>query len=213
VTGPEDALPVAGRRAVVVGLPVLADAVVAELTAAGADVEQVGSPRELLDVADGVRERLGGVDLVVAVLGGVSGGPFGLSPAQRWAELVEAGTGDVVLAARAFLDDLLTAAANDSAADLVLVGSAAASELVPAFAVHAATAASALQLARTLRLELGGTQVRVRHVAVGLVSPRTAADGGDALTPEDVARTVLFTVSLPSTTNVAEISLLATRSG
>lgn len=213
MTGPDGMRPVAGRRAVVIGLPLLADAVVAELTAAGALVEQVGSARELVGAADGVRERLGTVDLVVAVLGGVGGGPFGLSPAERWAEIIEQGAGDAVLAARAFLDDLLTAAANDSAADLVLVGSAAASELVPAFAVHAATAAGAAQLARTLRLELGGTLVRVRHVAVGWVSPRAAADGGDALTPEDVARTVVFTLTLPPTTNVAEVSLLTTRTG
>ncbi|MGY1649593.1 SDR family NAD(P)-dependent oxidoreductase [Geodermatophilus sp. SYSU D01119] len=204
--------PVSGRRAVVIGLPLVADAVAAELRAGGAQVEQVASAREVVADADGVRERLGGVDLVVAALGGIGGGPFGLTRAERWAEMVEQGAGDAVLAARAFLDDLLTAAANDRPADLVLVGSAAASELVPAFAVHAATAAGAAQLARTLRVELGGTLVRVRHVAVGWVATQTTADGA-ALTPADVARTVVFTTTMPPTTNVAEVSLLATRYG
>lgn len=204
--------PVAGRRAVVIGLPLIADAVTAELVAGGARVEQVATARELVATADDVRERLGGVDLVVAALGGIGGGPFGLTPAEKWAEMVEQGAGDAVLAARAFLDDLLTAAANDRPADLVLVGSAAASELVPAFAVHAATAAGAAQLARTLRVELGGTLVRVRHVAVGWVATR-ARDDGASLTPADVARTVVFTVTMPPTTNVAEVSLLATRYG
>lgn len=210
MTGPG---PVADRRAVVIGLPLLADAIAAELVAGGAQVETIPSAHEVLAAADGVRERLGSIDLVVAALGGVGGGPFGLTSAERWAEMVEQGAGDAVRAARAFLDDLLTAAANAHRADLVLVGSAAASELVPAFAVHAATAAGAAQLARTLRLELGGTLVRVRHIAVGWVSPRAAADGGDALTPEDVAQTVLFTVSMPATTNVAEVSLLTTATG
>jgi NADP-dependent 3-hydroxy acid dehydrogenase YdfG len=204
--------PVAGRRAVVIGLPLIADAVAAELLAGGAQVVQVATARELVASADDVRERLGGVDLVVAALGGIGGGPFGLTPAERWAEMVEQGAGDAVLAARAFLDDLLTAAANDRPADLVLVGSAAASELVPAFAVHAATAAGAAQLARTLRVELGGTLVRVRHVAVGWVATQSR-DDGVSLTPADVARTVVFTVTMPPTTNVAEVSLLATRYG
>lgn len=186
----------------------------------------VAVPQALESARDEIHERMGPVDLVVANAGVLSGGPFAGSSAQERTAMVEVNITGKMNTAQVFLDDLFLAADAGRPNDLVLIGSAAAQDLLPAFAVYAATAAATAQFARTLRSEVGGRGVRVRHIEPGLTITGLGNDMADddakaavaarravnePLRPRDVAAVVLFTASLPPGTNIAEMTLMPTR--
>lgn len=94
---------------------------------------------------------------------------------------------------RAFIDDLLAAAAEGRPADLVHVGSIGGHTVFPAYAVYgAATKAAVAALTRGLRAELGPRGVRVRAVEPGITESELG-DGmldaeGRAASPSSSAR-------------------------
>lgn len=174
---------------------------------------------------EAVHRSLGPVDLVVANAGVMYGGPFEQASEEQWAAMVDVNIMGALNTARAFVDDLLEAAAEDRPTDLVFVGSIASRILLPDFSVYSATAAARAQLSRTLRAELSGRGVRVRHVEPGTtlsalgseIDDDAARDRLDRLravdkpmTPEDVAHSVLFAASMPAHVNVAELVVMPT---
>lgn len=191
-------------------------AVVADVTA---------GPEHLGSVADQVRDELGRPDLVVANAGLMLAAPFATADRSEWTGMLDTNVTGLIDTARAFVDDLLAA---PGPADLVLVGSIAASNHFPTYAVYSATKAAVAALARGLRLELGPRGVRVRTVEPGL----TRSDLGsgmldpagreglaqfrenlESIPAADVADAIAWAGSLPARVNVAELVVLPTAQG
>ncbi|WP_454042210.1 SDR family oxidoreductase [Cellulosimicrobium sp. Marseille-Q8652] len=188
-------------------------------------VADVTDAQALRRAREEVHRSLGRVDLVVANAGVMYGGPFERSSEEQWASMVDVNIVGSLNTARAFVDDLLEAAAEERPTDLVFVGSVASHILLPDFSVYSATAAARAHLSRTLRAELSGRGVRVRHVEPGTTLSALGSEIDDdaarerldrlrsvnqPLTPEDVAHSVLFAASLPAHVNVAELVVMPT---
>ena len=111
------------------------------------------------------------------------------------------------------------------ARDIVLLGSAAGRQLSPLSAVYGSTKAAASVLAESLRRQIGPRGVRVTLVEPGVVQTefqqvagydsesfgRYADSIAPVLSPEDVARLVLFVVSQPAGMHVSNVVVRPTR--
>ncbi len=174
-----------------------------------------------------VRDRLGRVDLVVANAGVMLGAPFDTGTVSEWATMLDVNIAGLLATARAFVDDL-TSAADSGRADLVLVGSSASRLIFPGYAVYSATKAAVNQLGRVLRAELGPRGVRVSTIEPGITNTDLGAEMADAETraglarlrgaqemmrAEDVAEAIAFGASAPSRVNLAELLIVPTQMG
>jgi len=63
-------------------------------------------------------------------------------------------------------------------------------------------------LSELLRMELIGTGIRVTEIAPGNVNSRNQGDPDNSLTPQDVAESVRWAISMPKHVNVESIKLL-----
>ncbi|BCB86354.1 oxidoreductase [Phytohabitans suffuscus] len=163
-----------GRVAVVTGATSgIGAATARRLVAAGASVALLGRREDRLkgltteigpaavpvavDVADQeavyaaaatARSALGRVDLVVANAGVMLAAPFESAQTVEWDQMIGTNLNGLLYTARAFVDDLLAAAADGRAADLVLVGSIGGHQVFPNYAVYTATKAAVAHLTR-----------------------------------------------------------------
>ena len=115
---------------------------------------------------------LGRVDLVVANAGVMYGAPFEQADTSEWQQMLDVNVGGLLNTGRAFIDDLLAAAADGRPADLVHVGSVGGHQLFPSYGVYCATKAAVEHLTRNLRLDLGPRGVRVKSIEPGIVTHR-----------------------------------------
>lgn len=191
----------------------------------------VTEPEQAQAAHEQVRRTLGCTDFVVANAGVAFGGPFGSSGPREWGEwqqMIAVNVSGMLHTARAFVGDLLITADDRRPADLVIIGSVASRLLPIEFSVYALTAAARAQLAKALRAELSGRGVRVRIVEPGTTltglgrgitnaHARASLDEmrmvESPLLPEDVARTIIFSASMPVGVNIAEALVLPTRQG
>jgi NADP-dependent 3-hydroxy acid dehydrogenase YdfG len=195
---------------------------------AGALPAAVAVPADLTERApltDRVHDALGPVDLVVACAGVMLGAPFEAADTGEWDRMVDVNVRALLDTGRAFADDLLAAAAEGRAADLVHIGSIGSHVPFPNYAVDCATKAAVAQLTRSLRQELGPRGVRVKNVEPGLTDTELGADMRDPvgrqmleqlratvppLDPADVATAVVSAVAAPPSVNLAEIVIVPT---
>ena len=183
---------------------------------------------DLSPALDAVHAGLGRADLVVANAGVMLAAPYDTADVSEWTAMIDTNVRGLILTGRAFVDDLLAAAAGGRAADLVHVGSIGGHVVFPTYAVYGATKAAVAHLTRNLRAELGPRGVRVRNVEPGL----TDTDLGDgmldpdareflaglrkeieSIPPTDVAETIVWSAALPARINVAELIVLPTGQG
>ncbi|MGH7749650.1 MAG: SDR family oxidoreductase, partial [Candidatus Dormibacteria bacterium] len=147
---------------------------------------------------------------------------------SEWTAMIDTNVRGLMDTGRAFIDDLLGAAADGRPADLVHVGSIASHTFFPSYAVYSATKAAVAALTRSLRAEFGPRGVRVRTIEPGL----TDTELGDAMldlgarqfladfraqlasiSPADIAEAITWSAGLPTQVNVAELIVLPTRQG
>lgn len=188
----------------------------------------VTDPESIATAAAAIRTELGRPDLVVANAGVMNGAPFATAEPREWSAMVDTNLTGLIHTGRAFVDDLLAAAADGGPADLVHVGSIASNEVFPGYAVYAATKAGVAALTRGLRRELGPRGVRVRAVEPGLTESELGetmldAEGRAALEQirrevgpipaSDVADTICWSAAAPARLNVAQLIVLPTTQG
>ncbi|MDR7276641.1 SDR family oxidoreductase [Catenuloplanes atrovinosus] len=209
------------------------DELAAELRASGAAAVlplpvDVGVPSALTGAATAIRDALGRPDLVVANAGTMLGAPFEVADPAEWDRMIDVNLRGLVATGRAFVGDLLGAAGDGRAADLVNVGSIAADTIFADYPVYGATKAAVAQLTRNLRASLGPRGVRVRTIApafavtelgddmtheatrAGLGELRAAIE---TITADDVAAAITFSVSVPARVNLADLTVVPTRFG
>ena len=82
------------------------------------------------------------------------GAPFEQADPDEWRQMLDTDIGGLLNTGRAFIDDLLEAAAEGRQADLVHVGSVGGHLQFPNYGVYCATKAAVGHLTRNLRVEL-----------------------------------------------------------
>jgi NADP-dependent 3-hydroxy acid dehydrogenase YdfG len=185
--------------------------------------DEVGGEAVELDVTD--PESVGALaaglercDVVVHSAGGALGlEPVAEADEDAWRTMYETN----VLGVERVTKALLPALEGDGGGHIVVIGSIAGVEVYPGGAGYTAAKHAANAVVRTLRLELLGKPVRVTEVAPGMVETEFSLVrfGGDAeraaevyrgiqaLTAEDVADVIAFTVTRPAHVNVDYVAV------
>lgn len=191
----------------------------------GVDVRDAAAVRS---AAERIRTALGRPDLVVANAGVMLGAPFEEADPAEWDAMIGTNVTGLLHTARAFIDDLLAAAAEGRPADLVLVGSVGGHQVFPHYGVYCATKAAVAHLARNLRAELGPRGVRVKNVEPGVVATELGDGMRDTsvkeqlgawraalqtLRGDDIAAGIAWAAAAPARMNVAEMVIVPTAQG
>lgn len=173
-----------------------------------------------------IRAAYGNVDLVVNNAGVMLANPVDDGRIDEWQRMIDTNVTGVLRVIRAFTGDLLGAAAEGHAADLVNVSSVGAHLTLPHFAVYSATKAALTHLSQSLRTEFGPRDVRVTNVEPGLTETELAThldnaeltgrlDGMFAelgvLSAAEIADVVAYATSRPRHVNLRQIMVLPTR--
>ncbi|MER6397505.1 SDR family oxidoreductase [Kitasatospora sp. NPDC001603] len=206
------------------------DALAAEIASAGGQALAVTT--DLTDQASvdaavkAVHDAYGAVDLVVNNAGVMLPNPVADGRLDEWTRMIDTNLTGVLRILRAFTADLTAAAGEGRTADLVNVSSIASHVVFPDYAVYGATKAAVTQLSAALRTELGPRDVRVSTVEPGLTDTELAGHidnpalreqlGGmfaaiPAMTSEDIADLIAYTVTRPRHVNLRHLVALPTR--
>ncbi|MFF9643767.1 SDR family oxidoreductase [Kitasatospora aureofaciens] len=206
------------------------EALAAEIAAAGGQALAVTADITDQDSVDAaaaaVHDAYGPADLVVNNAGVMLPNPLADGRIDEWTRMIDTNLTGALRVIRAFTADLTAAAADGRTADLVNVSSIGAHVVFPDYAVYGATKAALTQLSTALRAELGPRDVRVSAVEPGLTDTELGGHidnpalreqlGGmfaaiPALTAEDVADLIAYTVSRPRHVNLRHQVVLPTR--
>ncbi|MEW2520765.1 SDR family oxidoreductase [Actinacidiphila alni] len=205
------------------------DDLAAKITADGgqalAVTTDVTDPASVRAAAARVRETFGGADLVVNAAGVMLPNPVAAGRSDEWARMIDTNLSGALHVIDAFRADLVAAGAAHRPADLVNISSIGAHLSFPDYAVYGATKAALTHLSEILRTEFGPLDVRVTNIEPGLtgtelgdhidnVSLAAQLDGMHAaipaLTSEDVADLIAFTVTRPARVNLRQLVVLPT---
>ncbi|MFD4532728.1 SDR family oxidoreductase [Kitasatospora sp. NPDC058397] len=206
------------------------DTLAAELTATGgqalAVTADITDQASVDAAAKAVHDAYGRVDLVVNSAGVMLPNPLADGRTDEWTRMVDTNLTGALRIIRAFADDLTAAAADGRAADLVNVSSIASRVVFPNYAVYSATKAALTQLSAALRSELSPRDVRVSSIEPGLTDTELGGHidnpalreqlGGmfaaiPALTADDLADLIAYTVSRPRHVNLSHTVVVPTR--
>lgn len=188
----------------------------------------LGLPLDMTDLAavDGFAQDLPDNWREIDVLVNNAGLALGLGPAYEadlkdWDRMIATNVLGLVHLTRAVLPQMV---ARDDGL-IVNLGSVAGDYPYPGGHVYGATKAFVLQFSLNLRADLAGKNVRVSTIEPGMVTGsefsqvRFAGDeakaaavyaGTQSLTPEDIAETLSWLVSLPRHVNINRIELMPT---
>ncbi|MEU6843751.1 SDR family oxidoreductase [Streptomyces sp. NPDC046716] len=176
--------------------------------------------------ADRVHAAYGTVDLVVNAAGVMLPNPVADGRADEWQRMLDTNVTGALRVIRAFVPDLIAAAAAGGTADLVNISSIGAHVPFPNYAVYGATKAALTYLSQSLRTELGPHDVRVTNLEPGLTDTELAShvDNADlsaqldgmfealaGLTADDIADLIAYTASRPRRVNLRQVIALPTR--
>jgi NADP-dependent 3-hydroxy acid dehydrogenase YdfG len=206
------------------------DALAAELTKDGhtavavpVDVADTGS---IATAASRVADQLGPVDLLLNNAGVMLAAPLTESRTGDWQQMIDVNLTGVLRVADAFTPNLVAAAAEGRAADLLNISSVAASLTFPHLAVYSATKAAVTAYSKTARAELGPLGVRVSNIEPGLVTTELQGHVTDDainewvedarsslqwLSDGDLAELIAFTVSRPRHVNLSQVMVMPTQ--
>jgi NADP-dependent 3-hydroxy acid dehydrogenase YdfG len=218
ITGASDGIGAAVARAAV------ADGWCVVLAARRADMlqalsDELGGPDVALPVptdvtewdqvqamAAAARDGFGRIDAVLANAGfGAKRGLLAESPAF-WREMVLTNVYGAAITLRACVPDLTA-----SRGHALLMGSISGRQ-VGSGSLYSSTKWAVTAMAEAARKDLLGTGVRVTLIAPGIVDTAFYDEppGGAPLTPDDVARTVMFAVSQPPHVSINEVYMRPT---
>jgi NAD(P)-dependent dehydrogenase (short-subunit alcohol dehydrogenase family) len=150
--------------------------------------------RSTAELALQVAEHVGEIDALVHLVGGYASGTTWGSDLATWERMLSLNLRSALLAIRAVLPGMLARGRGK----IVAVGSRAAFEPAAGMAAYAVSKAALLKLVETLAAEVVDRGVQVNAIAPSIIDttanrramPR--ADFSKWVTPEDLARTVVF---------------------
>ncbi|WAL66595.1 SDR family oxidoreductase [Amycolatopsis cynarae] len=191
--------------------------------AVAADVTDQASIQSTVDT---VHREFGAVDLVVNAAGVMLPNPVFDGRDDEWHRMIDTNLTGALRLIRAFLPDLLSAAASGGTADLVNISSIGAHLVFPGYAVYSATKAALTHLSASLRAELGPRDIRVTNIEPGLTSTELAdhidnselrgqlgemIGGMGTLSSEEIADLIGYVTSRPRHVNLRQVVVLPTR--
>ncbi len=142
------------------------------------------------------------------------------APLQDWEEMIDTNVKGLLYMTRAVVPGMVARASGH----VVNIGSIAARYTYPGGSVYCATKAAVKVLSEGLKIDLLGTPIRVTNIEPGLVETEFSEVRfrGDvdrakgvyakmtALTPEDIADSILFAVTRPAHVNISELYIIPT---
>ncbi|KPC64603.1 SDR family oxidoreductase [Streptomyces chattanoogensis] len=173
-----------------------------------------------------IHRAYGQADLVVNSAGVMLPNPIAEGRDDEWARMIDTNLTGALRIIRAFVPDLIAAAADGRPADLINISSIGAHVTFPNYAVYGATKAALTHLSASLRTELGPSNVRVTNIEPGLTGTELGGhidntelsrqlDGMftamDALTADDIADLIAYTTSRPARVNLRQVVILPTQ--
>ncbi|WP_446743530.1 SDR family oxidoreductase [Silvibacterium acidisoli] len=180
----------------------------------------VRNREQVQSVIAGLPDRFAEIDLLVNNAGLAAG----IEPAQSadldaWETMVDTNIKGVLYLTRAVLPGMVAR----NRGHIINIGSIAGTYPYPGGNVYGGTKAFVRQFSLNLRADLFGTRIRVSEIEPGLVGgtefssvrfggdeerAKQLYDGANALTPEDIAESVMWMANLPSHVNVNTIELM-----
>ncbi|MEV0094743.1 SDR family oxidoreductase [Streptomyces sp. NPDC050738] len=173
-----------------------------------------------------VHEVFGPADLIVNSAGVMLPNPVDDGRVDEWQRMIDTNVTGALRMIRAFVPDLLAAAAEGRTADLVNISSIGAHVTFPNYAVYGATKAALTYLSESLRGELGPRDVRVTNIEPGLTDTELGGhiDNKDlsgqldgmyeaigTLASEEIADLIAYVTSRPRHINLRQVIVLPTR--
>ena len=157
-------------------------------------------------LVEAVKGRFGRIDAVFANAGtGGQPGGFSGAPVESWRTMVDVNILGVAYTLRATLDEL-----KRNRGHVLLTGSVAGRRTL-AGSMYSATKWAVSAIGYGLREEIKGSGVRVTIIEPGMVdTPFFDEPKPDALTPEDIARSVIYALAQPPHVDVHELMVLPT---
>ncbi|MEO0648269.1 MAG: SDR family oxidoreductase [Cyanobacteria bacterium J06650_10] len=142
------------------------------------------------------------------------------APLQDWEEMIDTNVKGLLYMTRAIVPGMVTR----NAGHIINIGSIAARYTYPGGSVYCATKAAVKVLTEGLKIDLLGTPIRVTNIEPGLVETefsdvrfrgdtvraKNVYSGMQALTPDDIADSILFAATRPVHVNISEIYLIPT---
>lgn len=196
--------------------------------------KELGSQSEVHVIGLDVRDREA-VDAAVAnlpqsfqqmdVLINNAGLALGLEPAHEahledWETMVDTNIKGLMYCTRSVLPGMV----QRNHGHIVNLGSVAGNWPYPGGNVYGASKAFVQQFSRNLRADLLGTRIRVTNIEPGMAESEFSIvrfkgdeakaaqvyEGADALTPEDIAEIIWWTVTLPERVNINSVEVMPT---
>lgn len=142
------------------------------------------------------------------------------APLQDWEEMIDTNIKGLLYMTRAIVPSMVAR----NVGHIINIGSIAARYTYPGGSVYCATKAAVKVLTEGLKIDLLGTPIRVTNIEPGLVETdfsnvrfrgdtdraKTVYNGMTALTPDDIADSILFAATRPAHVNISEIYLIPT---
>ena len=139
---------------------------------------------------------------------------------QDWEEMIDTNVKGLLYMTRAVVPGMV----EREKGHVVNIGSVAARYTYPGGSIYCATKAAVKVLTEGLKIDLLGTPIRVTNIEPGLVETEFSEvrfrgdtdrakgvySGMTALTPEDVADSILFAVTRPAHVNISELYIIPT---
>ncbi|MFI6207141.1 SDR family oxidoreductase [Streptomyces sp. NPDC051041] len=191
-----------------------------------AAVTDVTDDASVAAAAARVHEAYGPADLVVNAAGVMLPNPVERGRLDEWQRMLDTNVTGALRVLRAFTADLVAAAGDGRAADLVNISSVGAHVTFANYAVYGATKAALTHLSQCLRSEFGPRDVRVTNVEPGLTETELRSHIDDPelsgqldgmfrevgpLAAEEVADLVAYAASRPRRVNLRQVVVLPTR--
>lgn len=153
-----------------------------------------------------VVEHFGALDAVFANAGrGLEGRGYSGSDPEEWREVLLTNVLGPALTVRAAMAEL-----KKSRGHVLITGSVAGRRIMPG-SFYGATKSAVQSMAYNLREEVKGSGMRVTLIEPGMVdTPFFDEPQEDALTPDDIARSVIFALTQPKSVEVHDMCILPT---
>lgn len=139
---------------------------------------------------------------------------------QDWEEMIDTNIKGLLYMTRAVVPGMI----ERQIGHVVNIGSIAARHTYPGGSVYCATKSAVKVLSEGLKIDLLGTPIRVTNIEPGLVETefsdvrfrgdtdraKSVYRGMTALTPDDIADSILFAITRPAHVNISELYIIPT---
>ena len=150
-------------------------------------------------------DKIGPIDVLINNAGGGATNTFLYNDiVDSWRRSYEINVLAPVNLSRSFLPNMI----KNSDGHIIFITSTCGHFVYPGGSGYTVSKHAEVALAELLRIELLGTGIRVTEIAPGNVNSRGGGDAKNSLTPQDIAESIRWSISMPKHVNIESIKLL-----